>query len=265
MDNQRHSENTTKTIFQDQRFWFTIIDTDFFWFSRWLWLPIGSGILFLFVGFLNGFGYPLVLKSCFFCFLFVFSMVLATNWFWNFGFLGFIFGFWLPIGPFWLTCACWRCCFAIAKQCINLKTCIWPRRKACFEKWCFPTVTQHSFWNGASHLGETHFFNIEYVKNIGTTECLSHIYIYIYIYVFNDNIIIVIIIIIVMVYIHICICMYMYVYVCICVYMYMYVCMYVCVFICIYIYIYIHAHSVTVYSHEWARRPNIRTCHRTYY
>ena len=39
---------------------------------------------------LDGCRYPLVLKSWFSC-LFVFSMVLATHWFWNLGFLG-LFG-----------------------------------------------------------------------------------------------------------------------------------------------------------------------------
>ena len=37
---------------------------------------------------LDGFRYPLVLKS-YFCFCLVFSMVLATHWFWNLGFLVF--------------------------------------------------------------------------------------------------------------------------------------------------------------------------------
>ena len=75
--------------------WFSLL----FWYSRWFWLPIGSEILvfllllvfsmvfvthwfwnlgFLgFVGILDGFGYPLVLKSWFSWFVLVFSMVLA--------------------------------------------------------------------------------------------------------------------------------------------------------------------------------------------
>ena len=140
--------------------------------THWFW---NLGFLGLF-GILDGFGYPLVLTSSFSCFFFfkmVFSMLLAIHWFWNLGCLGFIHGFRLPIDSFWLTCACWKCCFAIAKQRINLKTCIWPRRKTCFEKWCFPSIKQHIFWNGASRLGETHFFNIEYAKNGSTTAGLS--------------------------------------------------------------------------------------------
>ena len=143
------------------------------------------------LGFLVFFVFSMVLATHWFwnlgflvC-LFVVSMALATHCFWNLGFLGFIYGFWLPIGSFWLTCACWKCCFAIAKQRLNLKTCIWPRRNACFEKLCFPTIKQHNFWNGASRLGEAHFFNIEYTNNLGTTAPLSHIYIYIYIYTYT--------------------------------------------------------------------------------
>ena len=110
-------------------------------------------------------------------------MVLATNWFWNLGFLCFIYGFWLPGDPFWLTCACWKCRFAKAKQRINLKTRIWLRRNVCFEKLRSPLYKNIIFfWNGASRLGETHFFSIEYAKSLGTTGCLSHMYIYIYIY-----------------------------------------------------------------------------------
>ena len=116
------------------------------WFSLLLWLPIDPEIVF--------------------CLMFlVFSMALATHWSWNVGFLcclGFLYVFgyplileswflvfvlmifskvcWLPIDPFCLTCACWKCCFAIAKQRINLKTCTWPRTNICFQKWCFPTI-----------------------------------------------------------------------------------------------------------------------------
>ena len=170
MGNQSHRENThnkkinipgSLILVHDHWSWSLVLFVVFCLFSLWFWLPIGSEILV-------------------FLFCLVFSMVLATHWFWNLCFLGFIYGCWLPIDPFWLTCACWKCCFAIAKQHINLKTCIWPRRNACFEKWCFPTIKQHNFWNGASRLGETHFFNIEYAKNWGTTASLSHIYIYIY-------------------------------------------------------------------------------------
>ena len=144
MGNQNHRENQ-KTRFQYQWSWTRIIDTEIlvclvcFIFSmvlatHWFW---NLGFLVVF-GFLYGFGYPLVLRSWFSWFVVVFSMALATHWFWNLGFLGFIYGFWLPIDPFWLTCACWKYCFAIAKQRITLKTCIWPRRNVCFEKWCFP-------------------------------------------------------------------------------------------------------------------------------
>ena len=163
MGNESHREYKqkwkNKQRFQNQWSWTRIIDTE---------------SLF---GILDGFRYPLVMKSCFFFVFLVFSMVLATHWLWKFGFLsflvlsmvlaihwfwnlgcvGFIHGFWLPSDSFWLTCACWKCCFAIAKQRINLKTCIWPRRNACFEKWCFPSIKQHTCWNWASRLGGTHF------------------------------------------------------------------------------------------------------------
>ena len=171
-------------------------------FSLWLWLPIGSEILFLLV----------------------FSMVPAIHWFWDLGFLGFIYGFRLPIDPFWLICACWKCCFAIAKQHINLKTCIWPRRNACFETWCFPSIKQHIFWHGASRLGETHLFNIEYAYNGGTTGCLSHIYIYIYIYIW----------------LYMCMYMYMYVYIYIYIYIHLSLSLYIYIYICIRVYIYIY-------------------------
>ena len=115
-----------------------------------------------------------------FCFL-ILSMVLAIHWFWNLGCLGFIHGFWLPIDSFWLTCACWKCCFAIAKQRINLKTCIWLRRYACFEKWCFPSIKQHTFWIWASRLGETLFHHRICQKSGHHSLPFSYIYIYIYI------------------------------------------------------------------------------------
>ena len=57
--------------------WFSLL----FVYSRWFWLPIGSEILVFFV-------------VC------VFSMVLATHWFWNLGFLGFVgilYGFGYPL------------------------------------------------------------------------------------------------------------------------------------------------------------------------
>ena len=119
----------------------------------------------VFVCFLYGFGYPLVLKSWFSCL-----------------FCGFLYCCWLPIVPFCSTCACWKCCFAITKQRINLKTCIWPRRNSCFQKWCPPTIKQHNFWNVASRLGETHLFNITYAKMGSPQRPFSHISLYIYIY-----------------------------------------------------------------------------------
>ena len=173
--------------------------------------------IYIYIGFLDGFGYPLILESCF-CFVLVFSMVLATHRFWNLGFLvvvvvvvvgfldgfgyplilkswfsclfcvlyGFINGFWYASSQRHLECACWKCCFAKANQRINLKTCTWPRRNACCQKWCFPTMKQHNCWNVASRQGETLHFNIQYAQNGGTTATLSlsHIYIYIYIYIY---------------------------------------------------------------------------------
>ena len=172
-NNREYKTNNNKTTFQNQWPWTRIIDPEILfllfcvclyyrWFSlpigseilvvlfvllysRWFWLPIGSEILVvLFLCcIIDGVGYPLILESwCVLC-----------CW----------YSLWcsLPIGSFWLTCACWKCCFAITKQHINLKTCIWLRRNACFEKWCFPPpVKQHIFWNWASRLGEIHFFII---------------------------------------------------------------------------------------------------------
>ena len=64
---------------------------------------------FSFLGFLDGFGYPLDLKSCFCCFCFlVFSMVLAIYGSWNLGFLFlfcFLYGFGYPSGLH--TCIAW--------------------------------------------------------------------------------------------------------------------------------------------------------------
>ena len=63
----------------------------FVWFSLWSWLPIGSEILI------------------FLCVL-VFSVVLATHWFWNLGFLvfvGFLDGFGYPLVlKSWFSCFC---------------------------------------------------------------------------------------------------------------------------------------------------------------
>ena len=112
-------------------------------------------------------------------------MVLATHWFWNLSFLGFIYGLLLPIDPFWFTCACWKCCFAIAKQRINLKTCIWPRRNACFEKLCFPLNKTAYFlkWS-VSPRRNTLFQHRICQQSRHHRLPFSYIYIYIYIYVY---------------------------------------------------------------------------------
>ena len=132
----------------------------FVWYSRWLSLPIGSEILvFLIVfvfsmAFVTHWFWHLGFFVC--C---VFSMVLVTHWFWNLGCLGFIHGFGLPIDPFWLTCARWKCCFAIAKQRIILKPCIWPRRNVCFDKWCFQSIKHYVFLKWSVSFRRNTFFH----------------------------------------------------------------------------------------------------------
>ena len=140
MGTQSHRENQHKHNKQDFRTndssSRSLVLTSYFcsfWFSLWFWLSIDPGI-YLFV-------------------VFVFSMVLATHRYWNLGVLTFLWfsrWFWLLIDPeilvflfsmgfsmvlvmlFWfassqchLECACWKCCFAIAKQRVSLNTYIY--------------------------------------------------------------------------------------------------------------------------------------------
>ena len=158
--------------------------------NHWYWNLV-------FVCFLDGFGYPLILKSCFFV---VFSMALATHWFWNLGFLvlfGFLDGFgyplvlesWFSWFSLWFLVTHWSflvnmCMLKVLFRQSETTHKLENMYMACCQKWCFPTIKHHSFWNGASRLGKTHCFNITYAKNLGTTGCRSHIYIYIYIYIY---------------------------------------------------------------------------------
>ena len=71
MDSQNHREDKTKT---NKISGSIVVNPNHMLFSRWFWLPMDPGILvFLFFGFLDGFGYPSGLHTCI---VLVFSMVL---------------------------------------------------------------------------------------------------------------------------------------------------------------------------------------------
>ena len=135
-------------------FWVATIDTEIV-------------LLLLLVGFLDGCWPPMVLTFWVSLFCVVFSMGFDPYWSWHFGFFvccvvfsmvvhcpvvstlgllwcyGFTNGCWYTSGQCHLKCACWKCCFATAKQHTNLKTCIWPRQNVCFQNCSFRTVKHH--------------------------------------------------------------------------------------------------------------------------
>ena len=148
-------------------------------------------------------------------------MALGTNWSWNLVFLFVCFCWFSRLvlvthWPFLVYMCMLKVLFRHSETTHKLETNRWPRRNACFQKWCFPTTKQPSFWKVASRLGETLCFNIRCATNWVSTANLFHIYIYthtslplslyIYIYIF----------------------MYMYIYI----YIYVYTCICINVMLC---------------------------------